>query len=141
MNLFTTSNLNQLITEPTRVTNNSQTLIDLCLTNIPDKIRASGVLSIGIIWSLFSLPRRKSTRSKPAVNVSFKKRNSPSLTVIFKKSLATRIYPDDWKIAKVILLHKHGKTIELCNYRPISIISAIAKFWVELCFINSILIW
>ena len=38
LNIFTTYNLNQLITEPTRVTNNSQTLIDLCVTNTPDKV-------------------------------------------------------------------------------------------------------
>ena len=48
LNIFTTYNLNQLITDPTRVTNNSQTLIDLCVTNTPDKVRASGVLSFGI---------------------------------------------------------------------------------------------
>ena len=40
--------LTQLITEPTRVTQFSSTLIDLCLTNSPDKISKSGVINIGI---------------------------------------------------------------------------------------------
>ena len=40
--------LTQLITEPTRVTQYSRTLIDLCLTNSPDKISNSGVVNIGI---------------------------------------------------------------------------------------------
>ena len=40
--------LTQLITEPTRVTQYSRTLIDLCLTNSPDKICNSGVVNIGI---------------------------------------------------------------------------------------------
>ena len=40
--------LTQLITEPTRVTQHSRTLIDLCLTNSPDKISNSGVVDIGI---------------------------------------------------------------------------------------------
>ena len=40
--------LTQLITEPTRVTQYSSTLIDLCLTNSPDKISKSGVINIGI---------------------------------------------------------------------------------------------
>ena len=35
--------MDQLITEPTRITNNSRSLIDLCLTNIPSKIINSGV--------------------------------------------------------------------------------------------------
>lgn len=40
--------LTQLITEPTRITPVSQTLIDLCITNYPEKISASGVLTLGI---------------------------------------------------------------------------------------------
>ena len=35
-------------TEPTRVTQYSRSLIDLCLTNSPDKISNSGVADIGI---------------------------------------------------------------------------------------------
>ena len=38
----------QLIKEPTRVTAQSQSLIDLCLTNTPDKIVRSGVVPLGI---------------------------------------------------------------------------------------------
>ena len=40
--------MDQLITEPTRITNNSQSLIDLCLTNIQSKIINSGVNHISI---------------------------------------------------------------------------------------------
>ena len=40
--------MDQLITEPTRITNNSQSLIDLCLTNIPSKIIKSGVNHISV---------------------------------------------------------------------------------------------
>ena len=47
-NSIITYNLIQLITELTRVTNNSQSLIYICVTNTPGRIRASGVLSIGI---------------------------------------------------------------------------------------------
>ena len=38
----------QLITEPTRITLDSQTLIDLCITNPADKITASGAFSLGV---------------------------------------------------------------------------------------------
>ena len=40
--------LSQLITEPTRVTAQSQSLIDLCITNTPDKIVRSEVMPLGI---------------------------------------------------------------------------------------------
>ena len=40
--------LDQLITEPTRVTMNSRTLIDHCITNSPNKIAKSGVVHLAI---------------------------------------------------------------------------------------------
>ena len=42
LNIIDIYGLTQLITEPTRVTQYSSTLIDLCLTNSPDKISKSG---------------------------------------------------------------------------------------------------
>ena len=48
LNIIDIYGLIQLITEPTRVTQYSSTLIDLCLTNSPDKISKSGVINIGI---------------------------------------------------------------------------------------------
>ena len=45
----------------------------------------------------------------------------------FNESLKTGSYPDVLKIATVIPLHKGGSTLELGNYRPISILSPINK--------------
>ena len=46
--IFAAYGLEQLINEPTRVTPNSSTLIDLCVTNTATKIINSGVLHLGI---------------------------------------------------------------------------------------------
>ena len=46
--IFATYGLEQLLNEPTRVTSNSSTLIDLCVTNTATKIVNSGVLHLGI---------------------------------------------------------------------------------------------
>ena len=48
LNIIDIYGLSQLITERTRVTQYSSTLIDLCLTNFPEKISKSGVIDIGI---------------------------------------------------------------------------------------------
>ena len=48
LNIMDIYGLTQLITEPTRVTQYLRTLIDLCLTNSPDKISNSCVVDIGI---------------------------------------------------------------------------------------------
>ena len=52
---------------------------------------------------------------------------SESLTLIFNRSINTGIFPDEWKYAKVIPIHQHGKRNCTDNYRPISIIPVVAK--------------
>ena len=46
--IFDIYGLSQLITEPTRVTPTSKTLIDICITNSPKKVTNSGVIHLGI---------------------------------------------------------------------------------------------
>ena len=52
---------------------------------------------------------------------------SVSLSDLFYKSLTSGIFPDDWKCARVTPLFKQGERSDLNNYRPISVISVIAK--------------
>ena len=46
--IFDIYSLSQLITEPTRVTLASKTLIDLCITNSQENVTNSGVIHLGI---------------------------------------------------------------------------------------------
>ena len=50
-----------------------------------------------------------------------------SVCKIFNYSLTTGIFQDDWKCAKVTLLFKQGSSSDMNNYRPISVISVVAK--------------
>ena len=52
---------------------------------------------------------------------------------IVNQSLLTGIFPSDWKLAKVSPIFKNGSKSNLNNYRPISVISAIAKFFEKNC--------
>ena len=54
---------------------------------------------------------------------------SPSLTVIFAKSIETGIFPDKWKLATVTPIFKKGKRDDPNNYRPISVIPTVAKIF------------
>ncbi|XP_057295684.1 uncharacterized protein LOC130624132 [Hydractinia symbiolongicarpus] len=49
-------------------------------------------------------------------------------------SFSTGIYPSSLKIAKVIPVYKKGSNVELCNYRPISLLSNIDKIFEKLIF-------
>ena len=48
---------------------------------------------------------------------------------IFNCSLTTGIFRDDWKCAKGTPLFKQGSSNDINNYRPISVISVVAKGW------------
>ena len=49
------------------------------------------------------------------------------LCAIINLSFATGVFPEVWKVAKVIPLHKGGSTEELNNFRPISLLSIFDK--------------
>ena len=59
---------------------------------------------------------------------------APSLTGIFNQSLLTGIFPSDWKLAKVSPIFKNGSKSDLNNYRPISVIPAVAKIFEKIVY-------
>ena len=56
------------------------------------------------------------------------------LTVIINQSLATGIFPDKLKIAKVIPLYKKDDHTFLENYRPISLLPVISKIFEKVAY-------
>ena len=54
---------------------------------------------------------------------------SPSLTLVFAKSIETGIFPDEWKLARVTPIFKKGERDDPNNYRPISVIPSVAKIF------------
>ncbi len=75
LNIFEIYNLSQTITEATRITNTSQTLIDLCITNNSDVVKSSGVFSICISDHSLVYLIRKTTHYKTSVTALIEKRN------------------------------------------------------------------
>ena len=58
----------------------------------------------------------------------------PSLAYIFKSCIDAEIFPNEWKIAKVIPLFKKGSKRELGNYRPISVLPLVSKVFEKLIY-------
>ena len=52
-----------------------------------------------------------------------------SLTNLFNYSIQIETFPTEWKVAKIIPLHKSGPKNLADNYRPISILSAISEIF------------
>ena len=61
----------------------------------------------------------------------------PSLTVLINQSLATGIFPDKFKIAKITPLIKKPNIFEIDNFRPISLLASFSKV-VEKCVFNQL---
>ena len=54
---------------------------------------------------------------------------SPSITALINKSIETATFPDQLKMAKLYPIHKGGSKSDPANYRPISILPTISKFF------------
>ena len=59
---------------------------------------------------------------------------SRSLTIIFNKSIISGIFPEDLKIAVLSPIFKKGDRSSCGNYRPISVLSVIAKILEKIAF-------
>ena len=57
---------------------------------------------------------------------------APTLTALFNASINTGIFPDDFKIAIISPIHKSGSKKNCDNYRPISVLSSVAKIFERL---------
>ena len=55
-----------------------------------------------------------------------------ALQLIFNKSLSSGIFPNAWKHAIVVPVHKKGDIYSITNYRPISLLPAISKVFEKL---------
>ena len=53
----------------------------------------------------------------------------PILVSLINASFSLGIFPDDLKIAKVIPLFKKGDTLDINNYRPISLLTCFPKIF------------
>ena len=59
---------------------------------------------------------------------------SRPLACIFNESITLGIFPDKFKRAKVIPIHKKGAHTDPSNYRPISLLSVFGKLFEKLMF-------
>ena len=100
---------------------NTETLSD-CLFDSKD---IEGIIT--------KLNDNKSTYFSPKVLKLISSKLSPQLVKIFNVCMKDGYFPNELKIAKVIPLYKHkGSINDICNYRPISMLSVFSKIFEKL---------
>ena len=59
---------------------------------------------------------------------------SKPLSTMMNNSFKNGIFPEAFKVAKVILIHKMGSYLDYSNYRPISLLSNLSKLFEKAMF-------
>lgn len=58
----------------------------------------------------------------------------PSKSIHNKPINCSNCFPDRWKTAKIIAVHKKGEKIQIRNYRPISLLNKFSKIFERIIF-------
>ena len=70
------------------------------------------------------------------LNLSDKSVITP-LSILFKNCIDTMTFPDTWKKSNIVLVHKKGEKQIVDNYRPVSLLPILGKFFERIIY-NSI---
>ena len=58
----------------------------------------------------------------------------PYLNILFNCSFETGVVPDKLKVSRVIPIYKNGSHLDMCNFRPISLLSIFDKILEKLMY-------
>lgn len=102
-----------------------------CYSNESTQLSGAPVISVpGILSLLLNLDERKSCGPDGIPNCFLRRYAEPIseyLYLIFSKSLQDSCLPAEWKVAKIVPIHKSGDVTSPSNYRPISLTCTCCK--------------
>ena len=103
------------------------------VTPVHDKVFAFNFITVGEVIVALNLIQSKKSSGLDGISTRLLTDAAhiiaDPIANIFNLSLQTIIFPDDWKLAKVTPVFKHGNKNDCGNYRPISVISVVAKIF------------
>ena len=115
----------------------SDTEPTVCVPKADSKFVFKTITNVQVLKILTELVNGKAIGSHRIPNKAIKSSATlitPALTYIFNISIKTRVFPWDFKLAKVTPVFKNGDRDELGNYRPISVIPTVATVFEKLIY-------
>lgn len=104
---------------------------DSDIPSFGDSLFDHNFISVEGVFSLLLNLKEKSSGGPDNIPNAFLRRYaepvSHILAAIFRSCLKMAIIPDDWRIARVVAVHKKGDRLQKENYRPISLTSSCCK--------------
>lgn len=88
------------------------------------------VTDSGVVNLLLNLDTKKSSGPDNIPNMflyRYAEMLAPYLCIIYNYSLSTCTIPNEWKLAKIIPVHKGGSKADVTNFRPISLTCTVCK--------------
>ena len=99
-------------------------------------------ITVSEILKIVNDMKNETSAGIDSVNIKVVKRVicfiSEPLCIIFNQSLSSGRVPDDLKIARITPIHKKGRTDDINNYRPVSVLNIFSKI-LERCIYNRLL--
>jgi len=111
----------------------TESIVDYYNTSIPSVDLNSCTLAISDVYNELNEIKYSTCSGPENISNTFfmqcKFVLSTPLLMIFNRSLAIGVFPDQWKISYVSPVYKSGDINNIINYRPVSIISIIPKIF------------
>jgi hypothetical protein len=108
------------------------------VTPVHDKVFAFNFITVGEVIAALNFIQSKKSLGLDGISTRLLKDAAhiiaDPIANIFNLSLQTTIFPDDWKLSKVTPVFKDGNKNDCGNYRPISVISVVAKIFEKLVY-------
>ena len=100
----------------------------------PHSMAVPEIIPQDVICAIESLKNKKCSVNEIPVSILklYKKQFAIPLTILFNNSINNGKFPQTFKHATVVPIHKKGSKYELSNYRPISLLNTFSKIFEKL---------
>jgi hypothetical protein len=108
------------------IVNDSLSLDDVCVNELCD-VTVSNEFVLKTLRTLDTTKAVGIDNMSPVLLKECCNELCESLCLLFNKSFKEGVFPDEWKKARIVPIHKAKDEHDVSNYRPVSLLSIVSK--------------